>query len=75
MRALEAVVHKAKPADILVLYLAGHGVNFGGQDGDYCYLTADARGANLEDPEVRREGALSSRELTELVKLVPARNR
>jgi hypothetical protein len=69
-RALEAV-HKAKPGDILVLYLAGHGVNFGGQDGDFYYLTADARGADLTDPEVRRQTALSSQELTELIKKVP----
>jgi WD40 repeat protein len=70
VRALEAV-HKAKPGDILVLYLAGHGVNFGGQDGDFYYLTADARGADLTDPEVRKQTALSSRELTELIKKVP----
>jgi WD40 repeat protein len=70
VRTLEEV-RKAKPADVLVLYLAGHGVNYGGQDGDFYYLTADARSADLTDPEVRKQTALSSRELTELIKKVP----
>ena len=63
---------QAKPGDVLVVYLAGHGVNYGGQDGDFYYLTADAWTANLTDPEVRRLTALSSQELTEMIKAIPA---
>jgi hypothetical protein len=70
VKALEAA-RKARPGDMLVLYLAGHGVNVAGSDGDFHYLTADARSADLADPEVRRRVALSSRELTELVKAIP----
>ncbi len=63
---------KARPADVLVVYLAGHGVSHGGQDGDFYFLTRDARGASLTDPAVRQQVALSSAELTELLKRVPA---
>ncbi len=63
---------KAKSGDVLVVYLAGHGVNYGGQDGDFYYLCCDAADANLADGEVRKQVALSSNELTELLKLNPA---
>ena len=71
VKALEES-RQAKPDDVLVVYLAGHGVNYGGQDGDFYYITADARTANLSDPEVRRLTALSSAELTEIIKAIPA---
>lgn len=71
VRAFEAA-RQAKPQDILVVYLAGHGVNYGGQDGDFYYLVSDARTANLSDPEVRCLTALSSGEVTELIKAIPA---
>jgi WD40 repeat protein len=71
VQALEAL-QKAKPGDVLVIYLSGHGVNYGGPEGDFYYLTADAQNANLADPEIRKQVALSSRELTELIKKVPA---
>jgi hypothetical protein len=69
--ALQAA-RKARPGDVLVVYLAGHGVTHGGQDGDFYYLTCDARTADLADPEVRKLTAVSSQELTELIKQVPA---
>jgi uncharacterized caspase-like protein len=62
----------AKSTDILLVYMAGHGVNHGGQDGDYYYLTADARTGNLRDPAVRQQTAISSRELTECIREIPA---
>ena len=55
-----------------MIYLAGHGVTHGGQDGDWYYLTADARNADLADPEVRKQVSLSSAELTDLLKASPA---
>ena len=36
--ALETL-QSIKPEDILIVYLSGHGVNWGGQDGDFYYLT------------------------------------
>jgi uncharacterized caspase-like protein len=71
VKSLQAA-RKAKPTDILVIYLAGHGVNYGGQDGDFYFLTSDASSADLSDPQIRVQVALSSQELTELVKQIPA---
>lgn len=63
---------KAAATDVLVIYLAGHGVNHGGQDGDFYFLTSEAHTADLTDPELRRQIAISSAELTELIKAIPA---
>ena len=71
VEAFEAA-KQAKSTDILVIYLAGHGVNQGGQDGDYYYLTADARTGNLEDTAVRHLTAISSQELSSLIQQIAA---
>jgi WD40 repeat protein len=63
---------KAKPTDILVVYLAGHGITWGGAEGDYYYLLQDASSMELKDKVVREQVAVSSRELTEWIKAVPA---
>jgi len=63
---------KAKPGDILVVYLSGHGVNHGGQDGDFYYLTSEAYSASLRDPEILKQGSLSSQQLTEAINQIPA---
>jgi hypothetical protein len=57
---------------VLIVYLSGHGVSAAGEDDSYYFLTADARSADLSDPEVRARAAISSRELTELIRSVPA---
>ncbi len=62
-----------KPGDLVVVYLAGHGVTTDGQGGEFHYLTADAQSADLADPEVRRQVSVSSTELTDLLKASPAR--
>ncbi len=63
---------QAKPNDILIVYLAGHGTNYGTDESDFYYLTADAQNGNLGDPVVRNQVAISSHEFTELIKMVPA---
>jgi WD40 repeat protein len=68
-RAFEAVAHKAKHDDILVVYLSGHGTT--GPDGEYWYLTREARSTDLSDPQVRKASGVSSAELTEWIKAVP----
>ena len=60
---------QAKPEDILVVYLAGHGIN---HDDDYYYLTSDADAAELRDVAVRDHVAVSSRQLTEAINQIPA---
>jgi hypothetical protein len=62
----------ARPTDVVLVYLAGHAVTHGGQDGDYYYLTRQATSFELNDSAVRSAVALSSDELTELMKLTPA---
>jgi len=66
---------KAHPGDILVVYLAGHGVALGGKHSAYCYLTRDARSGDpsvLADPALRGQYTVTSEELTEWIKQIPA---
>ena len=67
---------KAKPGDVLVVYLAGHGMAMPGREPGsedlYCYLTSEARGTDLSDPAIRRRYAITSAELTEWIKKIPA---
>jgi WD40 repeat protein len=71
-----AAARKARPTDVLVVYLAGHGVALkdGGQD-VYCYLTKEARTVSRDafrDTALRRQYAVTSSELTEWFKKIPA---
>lgn len=71
-RALDLFAKNSGPNDILFLYLAGHGVNYGGTEGDFYFLTADAQSGTLTDDGVRNSVAISSLEFTELIKKIPA---
>ena len=73
--ALDSVATQADPRDVLVVYLAGHGVTHGGQDGDFYYLTAEAATGNLTDAALRATTALSSDSLTAHLKRIPALKR
>lgn len=69
-KAFAAVARKAKPEDILVLYLAGHGVSLGAGTDTYFYLTQEARTANPEDlAKVLLTSTISSEELSEWLAL------
>jgi hypothetical protein len=70
--AFAQVAQEAKPGDILVVFLAGHGVMSAGADGDYYYLTNDAQGLDLTDPSVRKLWGVSSAELTDWIKQIHA---
>ena len=70
--AFAEIGDQAKAGDILVVYVSGHGVTYGGQDGDFYYLTKDAVSGTLSDEGYRSVAAVSSEELTELIKGVPA---
>lgn len=71
-KAYQDIGKIAKPYDILVLYFAGHGTNYGGVDGDFYYLTASAANGNLKDPLIRDNVAISSEELTDWIKDIAA---
>ena len=67
----ESSAKLARPQDILMIFLAGHGINFGGEEGDFYFLTAEASSAELRDPILRESTAISSQELTDYIKMVP----
>jgi WD40 repeat protein len=64
-----AETEAAKPEDILIIYLAGHGIASGD---DYYYLTGEARSADLTDPAIRGSAAISSEEMVTWLKQSPA---
>ena len=80
-KAFEAA-RKAKPGDIFVVYLAGHGVALPGPSDSsgshdlYCYLTQDATtgspAALSADTQLRLATTVSSEELTNWIKQIPA---
>jgi WD40 repeat protein len=72
LRAAFQAAVTARPTDLLLVYLAGHGVNHGGEEGDFYYLTRDATSGDLTDPALRQAAAVSSAELTEWIQQVPA---
>jgi len=63
---------KGRSTDILLVYLSGHGATHGGQDGDYYYLTKDATTQSLEDSAVRKQRTLSSAEIADFIRNIPA---
>ena len=66
---------KAKPTDLLVVYLSGHGVMTSGQGSDYHYLTKEANSTELSelaDPEARKRVSVSSAELTDWIMAIHA---
>ena len=76
-----AAAQQARPTDILIVYLAGHGISL--QRGIalqrssdiYCYLTQEARDTNptaLSDPAVLKRTTITSEELVEWIKEIPA---
>lgn len=74
-KAFEAAKKAAGPTDVLVVYLAGHGTTLARGSDVYLYPTRDATSLAAEafaDPAVRAATAVSSDELTEWVKAVPA---
>ena len=72
-KAFADIAAKAQAQDILVVYFSGHGVNYGAaESGQFYYLTKDIASENLSDPEIRNNYAISSSELTDWIKAIPA---
>jgi WD40 repeat protein len=67
-KAFEAA-RKSKPGDVLVVYLAGHGVAI---HDTYAYPTEEARTLDLADPDIRRQTSVTSEELVTWIKAIPA---
>jgi hypothetical protein len=68
LEAAFAQLADARSSDILVVYLAGHGVAYGDE---YYFLSADAASAELADPAIRK-GAVSADELVTWLRRSPA---
>ena len=65
----------AKSSDVVLVYLSGHGIAWGGDQGDFYYVTTDATAANAEaynDDVLRKNHSISTAEFTEYLKAIPA---
>jgi WD40 repeat protein len=75
LKAFEAA-RSTRPNDILVVYLAGHGIALTDKGQEiYCYLTKEARTTDrsaFRDPAVREHSSITSAELTDWFKRIPA---
>lgn len=69
-KAFEAL-RNVNPSDVVLIYLAGHGVSSWGSDSIYYYLTADSESADLSNEDVRGQ-SISSEELMRWSSLIPA---
>jgi hypothetical protein len=64
--AFADVAKHAKPTDVFLVYLSGHGVNLRTEKDSYYYLTTDARTMDFaNNPELRDVSTVSSAELTQ----------
>lgn len=69
---LERLAAQTRPEDVVLVYVAGHGVVTSGDDGELQLLLADAWTSDLSDPAVRGRVALSSTALTGALTAMPA---
>lgn len=75
LKTFEKISSTAHPLDVIVVYLSGHGINIGGSEADWHYLTQEAytpSASAYSDPDIRKQTTISSNELVELFKNVPA---
>jgi hypothetical protein len=76
--AFEEIARQARPQDILVIFLAGHGVSLPTGNSEYAYLTKEARTLDknvLADPEILRLNTITSSELKDWVTRIAANKR
>jgi hypothetical protein len=70
--AFDEVAKTATPNDILLVYFSGHGVTLGQGSSTYCYLTQDARTAELKDSPFLHDWTVTSEELADWTKKIGA---
>ncbi len=71
-KAFDEIAKKAKSEDILVLYIAGHGIN---TNGEFYFLTADAKSANgdaYRDQQILQATSISTQEWVDWINRIPA---
>jgi WD40 repeat protein len=65
---------KASSGDIILVYFSGHGSTYGdAESSQFYYLTKDFVSEDLTDPEIRKNFAVSSGDLTKWMTAIPAR--
>ncbi len=73
-KAFKEVNQKATSEDIMVVYLSGHGVNYGqAEKSQFYYLTTDIKSDNLQEQAIRDAYTISSDNLTQWLKTSPSR--
>jgi WD40 repeat protein len=70
-RAFEEA-RKSKVRDVLLVYLAGHGVS---RNDTYAYPTKQARTLDMNDPAILAQSAVTIDELTDWIKQIPAHHK
>lgn len=69
-RAMEEIAAIAKPEDVFILYLSGHGTTNDRDGHDYFYyLTYELNSGNINDTDIRRQYAISTKEFAEASKV------
>lgn len=75
VKAFKEIAAKATHNDVLLVYLSGHGIGWGGAQGDFYFLTQDANAASASDYtdlQILKPHSVSSTELTEMMKEILA---
>jgi WD40 repeat protein len=70
--AFEKIASEAKAEDVFVLYLSGHGVNYGSPNSQFYYLTQSIASEELSDDNIRSNYTISSEEFTAYLKEIAA---
>jgi len=66
---------KANAEDIITVYLSGHGITWGGDQGDFYFLTSDATATSnnaYNDLAIRMNNTISTNEFVDWLKEIPA---
>ena len=66
---------KANAEDVIFIYLSGHGITYGGDQGDFHFLTSDAMSASKDayyDSAIRQNNTVSTADLVKWLKTISA---
>lgn len=70
---LDKIASMAKAEDVIVLYLSGHGLAYGGAEkSQFHYLTQGIASDDLSDTQIREQYTISSKDLTRWMNIIPA---
>ena len=70
-KMFEEVASKAEPNDILIVYMAGHGIDLD-EDKEFYFLTKNAQKHQINQSDSLKKVSISTTELVRMIKRVPA---